>query len=191
MKVRSRMCHDWQIRIKAFKKVELSMNKFLVSLSVLTLASAVGCTEDSSEGPQATAPRETRQAVAPRETQQSNEPVKVVANKPVPGEADKTFSLSVPFDTVKLTQGEEKSILIGINRGENFREEVAIEVSDLPEGVTLETAKPVIETGDTDVTLLLKATPDAAVGDFTFKVTGSTTSSGADFTQEVKLTVAQ
>jgi hypothetical protein len=82
-------------------------------------------------------------------------------------------------------------MLIGINRGENFREEVEIEVSELPQGVTLETAKPVIQQGDMDATLMLRAAPDAALGDFTFKVTGHTTSSGADFSKEVKLTVAQ
>jgi hypothetical protein len=64
-------------------------------------------------------------------------------------------------------------------------------VSDLPQGVTLETENPVIKEGDTDAALMLKAAPDAALGDFTFKVTGHTKSSGADFTEEVNLTVAQ
>ena len=158
------------------------MRKLSVGLSVLTLAVAVGCTDSSSDGPQ---------AVAPTKREQPNEPVQVVAKKPIAGEADNTFSLSVPFESVTLTQGEEKSMLIGINRGENFREEVAIEVSGLPQGVTLETAKPVIKQGTTDATLMLKAEPDAALGDFTFKVTGHTTSSGADFSKEVNLTVAQ
>lgn len=82
-------------------------------------------------------------------------------------------------------------MLIGINRGEDFREEVAIEVSGLPQGVTLETGTPVIKQGDTDAALMLKAAPDAALGDFTIKVKGQTASSGADFSKEVKLTVAQ
>jgi len=158
------------------------MKTLFVGLFVLTLAVAAGCTESSSDGPR---------AVSPRESEQPNESVKVVAKKPIAGEADKTFSLSVPFESVTLTQGEEKSMLIGINRGENFREEVSIEVSGLPEGVTLETADPVIQPGDMDSALMLKAAPDSALGDFTIKVTGHTTSSGADFSKEVKLTVAQ
>jgi hypothetical protein len=158
------------------------MKTFVIGLLLLTLAVAVGCTESSSDGPQ---------AVAPRESEQQKEPVKVVAKKPIAGEADKTFSLSIPFESVTLTQGEQKSMLIGINRGENFREEVKIEVTDLPQGVTLETAKPVIKQGDTDAALMLKASPDAALGDFTIKVTGQTASSGADFSKEVKLTVAK
>ncbi len=97
----------------------------------------------------------------------------------------------MPFESVTLAQGDEKSLLIGINRGENFREDVAIEVSELPQGVTLDTVDPVIETGETDATLMLKAAPDAALGDFTFKVTGHTASSGADFSKEIKLTVTK
>lgn len=158
------------------------MRSLFTGLFVLTLAVAGGCTGSSSDGPQ---------AGTPPTSDQSSDPVRVTANKPVAGEADKTFSLSMPFESVTLTQGEEKSMLIGINRGENFREEVEIEVSDLPQGVTLETAKPVIKQGDTDAELMLKAGPDAALGDFTFTVKGHTTSSGADFSKEVKLTVAQ
>lgn len=158
------------------------MKTLVVGLFLLTLAVAVGCTDSSSDEPKvATSP----------ESEQPDEPVKVVAKKPIAGEADKTFSLSVPFESVTLTQGEEKSVLIGINRGENFREEVAIEVSDLPQGVTLETADPVIKQGDMDAALVLKAAADAALGDFTFEVKGRTSSSGADFSKEVNLTVAQ
>lgn len=82
-------------------------------------------------------------------------------------------------------------MLIGIDRGENFREQVAIKLSGLPEGVTLETNDAVIEHGATDATLMLKAAGDAALGDFTVKVTGHTASSGADFTNDFKMTVAQ
>ena len=159
------------------------MKKLMVGLSVLALAVAVGCSDDSSDGPQAVAPSTSEQ---PKKVSDH-----VVAKKPIAGEADNTFSLSVPYESVTLTQGEEKSMLIGINRGENFREEVAIELTGLPEGVTLETAEPVIKQGDTDATLMLKATPDAALGDFTINVTGQTVSSGADFSKELKLTVSQ
>ena len=158
------------------------MKKLSIGLSVLMLAVAVGCTESPSGGPR---------AVAPANEEQVNETEKVVSKKPIAGEADKTFSLSVPFESITLAQGEEKSVLIGINRGENFREKVAIEVSGLPKGVTLERAKAVIEQGDMDAALMLKAAPDAALGDFTFNVTGQTSSSGADFSKEVKLTVTQ
>ncbi len=97
----------------------------------------------------------------------------------------------MPFEAVTLTQGEEQTVLIGINRGQNFAEQVAIEVSGLPSGVTVETTDLAIEPGIRDVTLVLKAADDAALGDFTAELTGHTASSGADFSKEFKITVAE
>ena len=158
------------------------MRTFSVGLFVLTLVAAVGCNRSTPDGTQETA-RASREPLV--------EPEATVAMKPIIGEAENTFSLSVPFESVVLAQGEEKSVLIGINRGENFREQVAIKMTGLPTGVTLETADPLIEQGSTDVTLMLKAASDAALGDFTFKVAGHTASSSADFSKEIKLTVSE
>ena len=151
-----------------------------IGLCVFVMFTAFGCSGSATKESKATAA-----------TKEPAEPVRTVVNKPIAGDADETFSLSVPFESVSLTQGEDKSVLIGINRGENFREQVAIKLSDLPEGVSLETTDPVIEQGTTDATLMLKAASDAALGDFTFKVTGHTASSGADFSKEIKLTVSK
>jgi uncharacterized membrane protein len=145
---------------------------------------AFGCNKSTPAGSKAKGSTE-------KPTQPLTTVNKPIVEKPIAGEADKTFSLSVPFESVGLKQGEEKSVLIGINRGENFREEVAIEVSDLPTGVSLATTDPSISHGSTDATLKFKAAGDAALGDFTVKVTGHTASSGADFTKEFKMTVAK
>ena len=154
------------------------MKTLAIGVCAFVIFAAVGCSKSTPEGSQATP-----------STEKPAQPVS--DKKPVAGEADKTFSLSVPFESVALKQGEEKSVLIGINRGEDFREEVALKVSGLPKGVTLETAAPVITQGSTDATLTFKAASDAALGDFTVKVTGHTASSGADFTKEFKMTVAE
>jgi uncharacterized membrane protein len=158
------------------------MKKLLVGLFLLAPLAAVGCNKSAPESPKATAP--------PAREQQTT-PLARVANKPILAETDNTFSLSVPFESIALVQGEEKTVLIGINRGENFREQVAIKVTELPMGVTLETADPLIDQGSADVSLMLKAASDAALGDFTCKVTGHTESSGADFSKEIKLTVSE
>jgi uncharacterized membrane protein len=158
------------------------MKTFSFGVCVLALIAAVGCNPSPVKGPGPTATDTGEQPA---------EPLATVVEKPIAGEAESTFSLSVPFKTVALTQGEEESVLIGINRGENFREQVAIDVSGLPMGVTVVTPDPVITLGSTGVTLMLKAASDAALGDFTVKVTGHTTSSGADFSKEFKITVAQ
>lgn len=158
------------------------MKKFSSVLYVVTLFVATGCggtTPDNEE------------MVAPSTVQSSEEVVQTVAKKPIAGEAEHTFSLSIPFEPVTLAQGEEKAVQIGINRGENFGEEVEIEVSGLPQGVTMETKEPVITKSSTGVTLQLNAAADAALGDFTAKVTGHTASSGADFTSEIKVVVTQ
>ena len=145
----------------------------------MLLVGLVGCSGGDSVGPTA----------SPTDT--PTKPVVTTANKPIAGEADNTFSLSVPFQAITLKQGEEMAVVIGINRGANFGEEVALEVAGLPEGVTLDPADPVIKPGSTDANLVLKAKSDAALGDFTVKVTGRTASSGADSSNEFKITVAQ
>lgn len=156
------------------------MKTLTIGLFVLVLVVTVGCGGRSGEGPESAGP-----ATGP----QSAKPASTVETKPVPGEAEHTFSLSVPFESVALTQGEEESVRIGILRGENFSEEVAIDVSGLPAGVTVTDA--VITPGSTGVTLTFKAASDAALGDFTAKVTGHTASSGDDFSKEIEVTVAQ
>lgn len=158
------------------------MNKLFVGLFGLTLMAALGCNQGTVDD----APASVQTT-----SDQPAEPVAIVANKPIAGEADNTFSLSMPFESVTITQGEEKAVRIGINRGENFREEVEIKLSSLPAGVTVEAAEPVITRGSTGVTLMLKAASDAALGDFTAEVKGHTASSGADFSKEIKLTVAK
>jgi len=156
------------------------MRTLHLGLLGMALIATVGCNWTAKQSGSAAAPATREQA--------AKSPVTVV-KKPIVGEADSTFSLSVPFESIALTQGEEKDVLIGINRGENFGEQVALKVSGLPAGVTLETVDPVITPGSTDVTLMLKAATDATLGDFTVKVTGHTASSGADFTKEFKLSV--
>jgi uncharacterized membrane protein len=163
------------------------MKTLSVTLIVVMLLGAVGCSRSTSEGPEATTPgtrHTTARPVMEAETETETK-------KPIAGEADNTFGLTVPFEAITLTQGEEEPVLIGIDRGQNFAEQVAIQVSGLPTGVTVEADEPVIEPGSTDVTLTLKAADDAALGDFTAKLTGETASSGADFSKEFTITVAE
>lgn len=172
------------------------MKTLSLSLLVVTLIASFGCGSDSKEPVQATGPNATPQTTTSNNRVTSAKPELKEAKdaekteKAEPGEADNTFSLTVPFEAVTLTQGEEIPVRIGIERGENFGEEVAIEVAGLPAGVTVETKESVIAHGSKGVTLTFKATADAALGDFTAKVNGSTESSSADFSKEIKLTVA-
>jgi uncharacterized membrane protein len=144
------------------------------SLSTGLLASALialtGCNQDSTPGgPGVTSPPK---------------------RQPAYGEAEKTFNLSVPRMSTTLHQGETKEVAIGIERGRNFEGDVTLAFADGPQGVTLESANPVIKHGDTEARVTLKALDDASLGDFTIKVTGHPTK-GADATTQLKITVTK
>jgi len=89
-----------------------------------------------------------------------------------------------------LHQGETKNVPIGIERGKNFEGDVTLQFADGPQGVTLDSANPVIKHGGTEANVTLKAQDDASLGDFTIKVTGHPTK-GPDATNQLKITVAK
>jgi uncharacterized membrane protein len=101
-----------------------------------------------------------------------------------------TFTLSVPTFSVKIKQGESKAVTVGIKRGKNFDQDVTLKFDGLPKGVSVEPAEPAIKHGDKEAKLTFKAAGDAALGDFTVKVTGHP-EKGGDATNELKLTVQE
>jgi hypothetical protein len=143
------------------------MKKTLTAVSIGMLIAVAGCDRGTSGGPGASSP-----------------PSK--AN--IMGQTDDTFSLSVP--SADLYQGETETVAIEIKRGKNFGQDVSLKLGDLPEGVTVEPANPVIKHGDTRTEFALKARDDAALGDFTVSVTGHPTT-GADAVAELKFSVAK
>jgi uncharacterized membrane protein len=101
-----------------------------------------------------------------------------------------TFTVSVPTFSTSIKQGESKAVSISISRDKHFDEDVTLKFADLPKGVTLEPAIPVIKHGDTEAKLMLKSEDDASLGDFTIKVTGHPTK-GADASHDFKISVAK
>ncbi|HEX4609202.1 MAG TPA: hypothetical protein VH092_13450 [Urbifossiella sp.] len=101
-----------------------------------------------------------------------------------------SFTLSVPFRTTGLKQGEAKAFAVGITRDKRFDQDVTLKFDGLPTGVTVEPATAVIKNGDPDAKLVLKAAGDAALGDFAVRATGHP-AKGADATHEFKFTVAK
>jgi uncharacterized membrane protein len=145
------------------------MKSLFAGLTVTALVLMTGCTEGTRGGPGAT---------------------EVTANKPIVGQTDNTFSLDVPQMSTKLKQGETKELAIDVARGKNFSEDVELRFSGVPKGVTVDPASPVIMHSDKEAKITVKVADDAALGDFTVKVTGHPTS-GADATNEFKMTVAK
>jgi uncharacterized membrane protein len=149
--------------------------------TILTVA-ALGCTQGTPGGPGATpAPRTTENRPPANTT--------TTTNKPVLGEADRTFTLSVPTLSTNVKQGETKAVSIGINRGKNFDQDVTLKLSGIPQGVTIVPAEPMIKHGEEDIEVKVTAAADAALGDFTIKVLGHP-ATGADAATDLKLTVS-
>ena len=141
------------------------MKSSFAGLAVMTLAALTGCSQGTPGGPGTT------------------------GKNPAYGQADNTFNLSVPVMSSSLQQGEQTEATVGIKRAKNFDEDVALEFADVPTGVTVEPASPVIKQGDTDAKITFKAGDEAPLGNFKVKVTGHPTK-GSDAQIEFKLTIA-
>lgn len=145
------------------------MKNFLSIGSLIVLAPLIGCNEGTSGGPGATNP--------PSQTDRL-------------GQEDGTFSLDTPMMATKLAQGESTKVLVEIDRGDNFSEDVSLEIGQMPPGVTLEAQTPRIARGEKEATFVLKAAKDAALGDFTVSVTGHPTK-GADAVTELAFSISK
>jgi hypothetical protein len=148
-------------------KGESSMKRIIAAISLGIAVALTGCNQGTSGGPNATTPP---------------------SKAPVTGQTEDTFSLAVP--SLTLNQGEAKTVSVTISRGKNFSEEVSLKAADLPKGVTMEPASPAIKHGDAEVKVTLTAAADAALGDFTVKMSGHPTK-GADAKSDLKLTIVK
>ncbi len=92
--------------------------------------------------------------------------------KPAYGQADNTFNLSVPLMPPALQQGEATVATIGITRAKNFDQDVTLGFANVPEGVAIEPAAPVIKSGEAGTQITLTAEDATPLGGFNVKVTG-------------------
>ena len=113
-----------------------------------------------------------------------------VANKPVIGEARETFSLKPPMTSTSLKQGETKTASVAIQRGTDFDEDVKVTFSNVPNGVVVEPANSILRHGDKEMKISISAADDAALGNFTVKVTGQPSKGGPDAVNDFKLIIA-
>lgn len=96
----------------------------------------------------------------------------VSAAAPSYGQAENTFNLSVPRMATTVQQGEVFETNIGIKRGVNFDQDVALSFSNLPEGISIEPAEPKILKGKSETKVKFVATEAASTGSFQLKLTG-------------------
>lgn len=143
------------------------MKTIVHGLLAVAMTALIGCNQGTSGGPGA------------------NEPP---SKNPLAGQADDTFSMSIPG--MSLHQGEAKSVVVSISRGKNFSEDVTLALNGLPKGVTADPTQPIINHGQTDVTISLVAANDAALGDFGVKVTGKP-SKGVEAVSKWEVTITE
>jgi hypothetical protein len=89
-----------------------------------------------------------------------------------------------------LTQGATRSVEIGVDRQKTFAEDVSIRFGEFPTGVTAEPSEPLIEKGKSSVRVVLTATDEAALGDFTVNVVGHPTQ-GSDASSVLRLDIVR
>ncbi len=149
--------------------------KHIIPIVVLgAFVAACGCNKGNSGGPG---------AVSPASDQTTMEQAASTFRQP-----EDTFSLDTPMMSTKMAQGESKALSIGITRGKNIDQDVTLNFKELPKGVTIDPMNPLIKHGDMETEVTVTATADAALGDFTVKVSGHPTT-GADATTDLKISV--
>ena len=99
-----------------------------------------------------------------------------------------TYSVTVPLLATRLKQSEDKVVAVGIRRGKNFDEDVTLKFEGAPTGVTVDPATATIKHGEKETKVNIKAADDAAVGEFTIKVTGHA-EKGTDASNNLKIIV--
>ena len=152
------------------------MRKMIFGLLLSGLVGTSGCTQGTPGGPGVQSMPSTTQSQT--------------TYKPVVSDSRDTFSLKLPMISTSIKQGETKSASISIQRGSNFEEDVSLSFSNLPSGVTFEPANPVLKASDKEQKINIMVADDAALGDFTVNVKGHPNKSGADATNELKLTIS-
>ncbi len=158
------------------------MKSLHAGLVVVALVALNGCSQGTPGGPGA--------VNTPSTTPNKPATTTTTVQKPVLGQAEETFNLSVPSLSTHLKQGETKAASISLTRGKNFDEDVTLKFDDVPKGITIDPENHVIKHGDKEAKVTFHAADDAALGDFTIKVTGHPTK-GVDAKTEFKLTVAE
>ncbi|MBY0589631.1 hypothetical protein K2X85_20860 [bacterium] len=109
--------------------------------------------------------------------------------KPSYGQVEDTFNLSAPMLTPTLQQGAKMDSTVGIVRAKNFSEDVTLNFADVPKGIIIEPASPIIKHGSSDAKVTFKAGDDTVVGDYSMKVIGKP-AKGTDAQIIFKLSVA-
>jgi hypothetical protein len=104
----------------------------------------------------------------------------------VPG-TDSSFTLSPGSETLKPK--ESKSVKIGINRKDAFKEAVIFSVTDVPKGLKADLNSKSADAATKEITLIVSADDNAQPGDYVVKLTAKPEKTGKDTLTDVKIKV--
>jgi hypothetical protein len=106
------------------------------------------------------------------------------------GQAENTFELDPPNTQTTIEQGQTKTITLGIDRGKNFSQDVKLDFSNVPPGVTITPpADGTLKASEKEVQVTIAAAKDAALGEHTITVTGTPAREGPKATNTFKIQV--
>ncbi|MBW3599638.1 MAG: hypothetical protein KY475_20495 [Planctomycetes bacterium] len=88
-----------------------------------------------------------------------------------PAEPEATFTLAVPTGARNIEQGESETLTIGVDRGEEFQDEVAVTFQP-PEGITIDPEQATIVAGEDEVDITVTVDPTVQPGELWIEVTG-------------------
>jgi hypothetical protein len=143
------------------------MKRMSVLLLLVALVAAAGCSKKSTPGgPGAATPPSERTST----------------------ENAETFTLKMPMTATDIAQGNSQEASIGIDRGRSLDQDVTLRFENLPQGVTIEPAAPVLKRGESSAKVTVRVAPDAAVGNYTAKVVGHP-ATGPDAVGDFKLDI--
>ena len=103
---------------------------------------------------------------------------------------DDGFKIVVPAFGTKIKQGETQSVVVTLNRGGFFKEDVALEIKPA-KGISLEPTSILVKASDKpELQLRISAAKDAAIGDYLVDVKGSPKTGAATSTHFVVNVIA-
>jgi uncharacterized membrane protein len=90
---------------------------------------------------------------------------------------DEGFKIAVPTFETKINQGETQSVIISIERGDSFKQDVTLEIKlSKGKGLAFDPAKVVVKAGDkSDVQIMITVPKNAAIGEYIVSVKGTPT----------------
>lgn len=85
------------------------------------------------------------------------------------------FKIDVPTFDTKIKQGEVQSVIVSLDRGESFKQDVTLEIKLVDgKGITFDPATALVKAGDKpDVQIQVSAAKDAAISEYRVSVTGT------------------